>query len=158
MKKCKYCQSEIDEKATICPNCRKTQNISIARIIGGVIIGLFIFMFLGLYYYPEISFYNKKNYNDFNSNYYQDFSYEVTNSYSEYDNYFIEGIVTNNTSKNYSYVQIEFVCYDSEGNNLGTAFDNTNNLNAGEKWKFEAISLFTNDDIDHCTYNSTTGY
>lgn len=25
MKQCKYCKSEIDDKATICPNCRKKQ-------------------------------------------------------------------------------------------------------------------------------------
>ena len=26
-KKCKYCQSEIDKKAKICPNCRKKQGM-----------------------------------------------------------------------------------------------------------------------------------
>ena len=33
MKKCKYCQSEIDEKAKICPNCRKKQKPHIIRWI-----------------------------------------------------------------------------------------------------------------------------
>lgn len=36
MKKCKYCQSEIDKKAKICPNCRKKQG-------SGVLKGICIF-------------------------------------------------------------------------------------------------------------------
>ena len=33
MKKCKYCMSEMDANATICPNCRKKQNKSLALIL-----------------------------------------------------------------------------------------------------------------------------
>ena len=33
MKKCKHCQSEIDDKAKICPHCRKKQNKPIFRWI-----------------------------------------------------------------------------------------------------------------------------
>ncbi len=42
MKKCKHCQSEIDDKAKICPNCKKKQG-SIGKtvlIIVGVIVAL----------------------------------------------------------------------------------------------------------------------
>ncbi len=48
MKKCKYCQSEIDDKAKICPNCNKKQGpkvlkwvilIIIIAIIGGAVSG-----------------------------------------------------------------------------------------------------------------------
>lgn len=38
MKKCKYCQTEIDNKAKICPNCRKKQGPHILR---WVLLGLF---------------------------------------------------------------------------------------------------------------------
>ena len=41
MKKCKYCQSEIDSKAKICPQCRKKQTnpiISALRVFLGIII------------------------------------------------------------------------------------------------------------------------
>lgn len=41
MKKCKYCQSEIDKKAKVCPNCRKKQKGKTLPIIIGVIV-LFI--------------------------------------------------------------------------------------------------------------------
>ena len=41
MKKCKYCQTEIENKAKICPNCRKKQGPHIVR---WVVLGLFILM------------------------------------------------------------------------------------------------------------------
>ncbi len=37
MKKCKYCQSEIDEKAKICPHCHKKQSHLVRWIVLGVI-------------------------------------------------------------------------------------------------------------------------
>ena len=42
MKKCKYCQSEIDAKAKICPNCRKKQGSKIGKCIFWGLIALFI--------------------------------------------------------------------------------------------------------------------
>lgn len=38
--------------------------------------------------------------------------------------------------KKCKYCQIEFICYDKDGNNLGTAIDNTNNL-----WEIKHGSL-----------------
>ncbi len=42
MKKCKYCQSEIDSKAKICPYCKKKQGPKIVKwiIIGIIVIGI----------------------------------------------------------------------------------------------------------------------
>ena len=39
MKKCNYCMSDIDEKAKICPNCRKKQN---KKINGKILLILLI--------------------------------------------------------------------------------------------------------------------
>lgn len=50
MKKCKYCKSEIDSQAKICPNCRKNQKSSAGRIILGIII-----TFLGIGVLANIS-------------------------------------------------------------------------------------------------------
>ena len=87
------------------------------------------------------------------------FSYTIDNSYSDGFGYYIEGIVTNNKSKDYSYVQIEFVCYDKDGNNLGTAIDNTNNLLGNETWKYKAMGLFTDGKtVDHCDFREVTGW
>lgn len=53
------------------------------------------------------------------------------------------GILKNNTDTDKSYIQITFAVKDKDGNKLGTAMANINNLKAGETWKFEAISLNT---------------
>ena len=45
--------------------------------------------------------------------------------------------------RDYSYVQILIPCYDADGNKLGDAIANVNNLNKGESWKFEAMSIDT---------------
>ncbi len=90
------------------------------------------------------------------------FSYTVDKQYAgDYGiGYYIEGIVTNKTDKDYSYVQIEFICYDKDGNNLGTAMDNTNNLLANQTWKYKATFLGTSNDaqVDHCDYHETTSW
>ncbi len=73
--------------------------------------------------------------------------------------YYIEGKCVNNGSKDYDYLQVEYICYDKEGNNLGTALDNTNNLLAGQSWKFKAISLVSNaKSIDHCDFHEVSGW
>ena len=37
--------------------------------------------------------------------------------------------------------------------------DNTNNLLAGQTWKFKAISFSSDDNkIDHCDYHEVTGW
>lgn len=89
------------------------------------------------------------------------FSYTIDSQYSdEYGfGYYIEGTVTNNKDKNYSYVQIEFICYDSAGNNLGTALDNSNNLLGKQTWKYKAMFMGTDGGtVDHCDYHEITGW
>lgn len=56
----------------------------------------------------------------------------------------ITGKITNNTDKTYSYVQVTFSLYDSEGALLGTALANVNNLEGGGVWKFEAVGFEQN--------------
>lgn len=51
MKKCKYCKSEINEEAIVCPICKRNQNqrrnINIVIIIIGVIFIIVILSFIG---------------------------------------------------------------------------------------------------------------
>ena len=51
MKKCKYCRSEIDEEAIVCPVCKKNQNqkrnINMIIIIVGIVFILFIILLVG---------------------------------------------------------------------------------------------------------------
>ncbi|MBQ7525332.1 MAG: SHOCT domain-containing protein [Abditibacteriota bacterium] len=60
---------------------------------------------------------------------------------------YIEGSVTNNTNEDYSFVEIEFNLYDDDNAQVGTALDNTTNLEAGGTWKFKAISLCEGDNV-----------
>ena len=82
---------------------------------------------------------SEKSSSDGSSSNKEKFSYTVDKSYAgDYGiGYYIEGVVTNKTDKEYSYVQIEFICYDKDGNNLGTAIDNTNNLLGKQTWKYK---------------------
>lgn len=53
--------------------------------------------------------------------------------------YYIEGNVKNNTSNNYSYVQVMFNAYDENGSVIGSCLDNINNLEGNGTWKIKAI-------------------
>ena len=144
LKTCKYCQTEISRKARICPNCHKKQGIH--KWIPLIVFFIIIF---GICYTLS----NDPEYNNDNK-----FSYVVTKEYDDYFSHYIEGTVTNNLDKDYSYVQIEFVCYDKDGNNVGTAFDNTNNLLKKQTWKFKALGLFTDTSVDHCDFQEISGW
>ena len=69
-----------------------------------------------------------------------------TKTHTEYSSYIgysftIYGVAVNNTGKDLSYASIEYSVYDENGNNLGTAIANINNLGKGDKWPFEAVLL-----------------
>lgn len=159
MKKCKYCQTEIDLKAKICPNCRKPQGAPI-----WVVVLIFFLIFVALFSSngsdTSDTTNNSNNNGSTNSGSNgEKFSYTISDSYSNGFSYYIEGIVTNNRDKDYSYVQIEFICYDKDGNNLGTAIDNTNNLLGKQTWKYKAMGLFTDGStVDHCDFREVTGW
>lgn len=55
------------------------------------------------------------------------------------------GILKNNTDSDKSYIQITFAVKDKDGNKLGSAMANINNLKAGDTWKFEAMSFSTDE-------------
>lgn len=86
------------------------------------------------------------------------FSYTIEKQYSSMYSYYIEGTVTNNKDKDYSYVSIKFVCYDAEGNNKGTALGNTTNLLGKQTWKYKALLIDTNNEVDHCDFFEVSGF
>lgn len=163
MKKCKYCQTEIDNKAKVCPNCRKKQGMPtwLKFVIAFVIIMFLIAACSSSDNEPTSENKNTNSTTNETTKKVEKFSYTVDSSYvGDYNvGYYIEGTVTNNRDKDYSYVQIEFVCYDSNGNNIGTAIDNTNNLLGNQTWKYKAIFMDTNaEQVDHCDYHEVTGW
>jgi hypothetical protein len=58
----------------------------------------------------------------------------------EYSTHVI-GKLKNNTSKQLTYVQVQYALYDESGNQIGTALANVNGLDAGGTWKFDAIGI-----------------
>lgn len=58
---------------------------------------------------------------------------------------YVTGILKNNTDKDKSYVQVDFPVYDTDGNKLGSAFDNISDLKAGGTWNFKAMVLESSD-------------
>lgn len=53
----------------------------------------------------------------------------------------ITGRVKNSSSKTYKYAQITFTVTNKEGEQVASALANINNLEAGQVWKFRAVSL-----------------
>ena len=62
--------------------------------------------------------------------------------YNVYTGYTIEitGKLKNTTSTEFSYVSVTFALYDKDGNQIETALDNMNYLQAGSIWSFKAMA------------------
>lgn len=76
--------------------------------------------------------------------------YTITDEAEDTSNQFsykITGTLTNNTDRKKEYIQIEYTLYDADGNQVGTALANTNNLKAGGTWKFEAVGSVAPDKV-----------
>lgn len=165
MKNCKHCKEEIPSDAKVCSHCGKKQKSTwIVIVIIIAIIGV-----IGAAVQNDPSF--KAQEGNVNNNSQSGetttttaaskFTYQIDKQYvGDYDiGYYIEGFVKNNTNKEYSYIQIEFVCYDKDGNNLGTALDNSNNLLANQTWKFKAMFMGSNSkDVAKCEYHDITSW
>ena len=68
---------------------------------------------------------------------------EQINMTSKYDSYLgysvnITGKLKNTSNKQFSYVSVTFAIYDENGNQIETAMDNMNYLQAGSVWSFNA--------------------
>lgn len=70
---------------------------------------------------------------------------------------YIEGIIQNDTGKDYSYVQVTFRVYDENGNQLGTAIDNINYLKNGATWKYKATPFIFEDFVTY-EFEEITGW
>lgn len=56
----------------------------------------------------------------------------------------IKGDVKINSSVTYSYVEIKFNLFDSDGKQIGTAMDNITDVSPGTTWSFDAIGIAPN--------------
>ena len=60
---------------------------------------------------------------------------------------YLIGTIKNNSGKECSYLQVTFNLYDAEGNQIGTALDNINNLEKDGTWKFKAMGIDTDGEV-----------
>ena len=69
--------------------------------------------------------------------------YEVSEINIEKDSFssYVTGVLKNNTDKEKSYVQITIPAYDANGNKVGDALANVNNLKPNSTWKFKAMYI-----------------
>lgn len=70
----------------------------------------------------------------------------------------ISGVYTNKAGKDLSYVQVSYNLFDADGNQIGTALANTNNLADGGTWKFEAFGSATVDEVASYKIGDVTGF
>lgn len=135
MKKCKHCQTEIDSKAKVCPNCHKKQGMSTLLIVVLVIFGIAVISSFSI----DESANNEKQSGktqeditllDDHQGIAKDYSYEIT------------GTLQNNTDEDYSYINVDFYVYDSEGNLLDTCSAYNDGFESKGKWKFTASCPF----------------
>ncbi|MGB6721561.1 MAG: FxLYD domain-containing protein [Terracidiphilus sp.] len=67
----------------------------------------------------------------------------------------INGTMRNDCGRSYSYVEIAYKLFDSDGNVVGTALANQNDLGAGERWSFHAVGVANSD---HYQLGEITAY
>lgn len=75
---------------------------------------------------------------------------EEPNMSVDYDSYLgysveISGKLKNTSNSEFSYVSVTFAIYDEDGNQIETALDNMNYLQAGSVWSFNATMLGWSD-------------
>lgn len=70
----------------------------------------------------------------------------------------ISGVYTNKAGKDLSYVQVSYNLFDADGNQIGTALANTNNLADGGTWKFEAFGAAAVDEVASYKIGDVTGF
>ena len=70
----------------------------------------------------------------------------------------ISGVYTNKAGKDLNYVQVSYSLFDADGNQIGTALANTNNLADGGTWKFEAFGSAAVDEVASYKIGDVTGF
>lgn len=149
---CKACGNQIAKGTKHCPSCGKdNRNFFVKHKIITALLVLFIIGCIG-----SVSSNNEEVVVNNNSEAKQTEvkileekeekvpDYSVSLEGGAYDElewaYYITGTLTNN-KKDVDYIQILIPVYDADGNKLGNAIANCNNLKKGETWRFEAMAM-----------------
>ena len=150
--KCKACGNKVAKGVKRCPNCGKDNRSFVVRhkVLSAIAIlvvlgGVGGAMNKGEVVEEENEIIEKEVKVD-------KYQVEITSGYNNGYALCIEGTVTNNSGRDLSYVQILIPTYDADGNKVGDAMDNINNLKDGETWKFKAIDSSGGVDYDAENY------
>lgn len=143
IKLCKECGTEISKDAKACPKCGKdNRNFFVKHKVLTFILIVVVIIVAGAS--------SGENNTNTNVNEKKDIikeeKFTLVSDKSKTDSLgtmYIEGKIKNNTDKEYSYVEVTFNLYDKDGNQLGTAMDNINNLEPNGTWKYKATSWTT---------------
>lgn len=146
LKVCKECGSEVSSKG-VCPKCGKDQRNFFVKhkVITFILILFVIAAIIGMSGENKTSDDSTKTTSSTASTKQEKFTLQdghkgTADKYGM--SYTIEGTIKNNTDKQYSYVQVTFNLYDSDGAQIGTALANINNLEPNGLWKFKASGSF----------------
>lgn len=124
MKKCKYCQSEIDSKAKICPNCRKKQG---PHIMKWILLGVFALLLVSCFAGGEEKENLKRDYNQSDVVTFNDIKYMITkvektkgsNEFFQakegYEYVKVTLKIENNSDKKISYNALDFQMVNGDG-------------------------------------------
>lgn len=177
MKKCKMCGEEIAENAKICPKCGANNMKPFYKKwwiwVMAVCVVIIIAAASGNNGDTENSIQNTESNvenvennaeNNNNPPVQQDKKekYEVVgDAVLETDSFgfvHIKGTVKNNSGKDRSYLSITYNLYDAEGNQIGTAMDNINNLEKDGTWKFDATGIDIEETVDSFKLVEISGF
>lgn len=137
---CKACGKEVAKGVKRCPHCGKDNRSFVVRhkVLSAIAILVTLGGVCGVMGEGEVVEENKVVEKEVKVDKYQ---VEITSGYNDGYALYIEGTVTNNSGRDLTYVQILIPTYDADGNKVGDAMDNINNLKDGETWKFKAMDL-----------------
>ena len=139
MKTCKWCQEEINEKAKVCPHCRKKQK---SLGCGGIVLVFICLIMVGGMASSMIS-YDKVE------------ELTITNTKGNVDAYNVltwEGDITNNGEYTVENIKITFTCYTSAREKNGVATTEIEHIKPGETLHFTAKGMGKYKSIDDCEY------
>lgn len=157
MKQCKFCRTEIDDKAKVCPQCGRKQPSKAKKIVLIVLIALCAIIVIAAIAGGSGSKDNPSRVTGTvetqapeNTDLVAKLSYnklatetDPAAGQTSYGLQCINGTIKNTSGKQLSYVAVTFALYDQDGNQIGTAIDNINDLTADSTWKYTATPLTT---------------
>lgn len=157
---CKSCGAEIASSAKSCPKCGAKNKKPI--YLRWWFIAIVLFVILGAFGSIGSKSNDTANSDSVETNIIneKEDKYIVSDLKQSNDQfgYYIEGSVKNNSGKEANYIQVSFNLYDKDGNQVGTAVDNTTNLAKDGTWKFKAIGLDSDKNVASYKLVEVTGY